>query len=62
MEAADSSLNGSLYSKFLMILRQMMVTRCADRVLHALAAGSTYFAGRWICQQQSLYRQLSSVL
>jgi hypothetical protein len=54
IEAVDSSLNISLHSQIL------MVTRCADRAMHAVAADSTHFAARRI-YQQSLCRQTSIV-
>jgi hypothetical protein len=35
-------------------MREVMVTECIDRALHALVASSTNSTGRWICQQVSL--------
>jgi hypothetical protein len=43
------------------MLREIIVRQCADRWLHETVAGSTNTAGREICQQQSLYRQLLSI-
>jgi hypothetical protein len=42
------------------MLREIVVTQSAERGLHALVTGSTTSAGRWICQQQSLSRQMPS--
>jgi hypothetical protein len=39
-----------------LVLREIVITKCIDRVQHVLNAGSAYSAGRWIYQQLSLCR------
>jgi hypothetical protein len=53
------SLSLSLCDKILMMLPEIMAPQCANRMHHALAAGSTVFADRCICQN-SFCRTLSS--
>jgi hypothetical protein len=42
-----------------MMLYTVIVLLCAYRAHYTLLAGSTNSVGRWICQQQFLYRQIS---
>jgi hypothetical protein len=37
-----------------MVLREIIVKQCTDRVLYALVIGNTNSASRWICQQLSI--------
>jgi hypothetical protein len=48
----------SLCNKIMMIC-EIMVTQCTNRVLHSLITDGNKSDGRWICRQLSLFCQLS---
>jgi hypothetical protein len=50
----------SVYSKIMMMMNEIMATRCAGDVLRALVASSKNSVDRRIFQQQSLCHHLSS--
>jgi hypothetical protein len=51
-----------LQNKITMTLRDIPVAQCAGRLLHGLPASRNIPVGGWICQRQSLSRQLSSFI
>jgi hypothetical protein len=51
---SHGNLNLSLYNKIVIVLREIMSKKCADRALHTLVVGSTNSASWYTYQQYSL--------